>query len=263
MLRSITISILIGALLVDSLLSDISSIINRNLTEPSRIVLFSAIMGITLFSGSQAIYHNSKKIKTGITSKNSILFLISKIMPIIQYVIIGLLILIAIQIIFTFQYLTIFLIVCLALHLVSRCCIDGNIILQILRWYRAKRNLLVLLYLISSLMFCATLGSTIIPQILITIQKSPFLVNSQSIEIKPFQTNPEKLDILFAIISIANWLIIPLSFIVWAATAIMLNSYSRKFGRIKYWIMLSTALASVIVGDVTLLVFLPFVRYCF
>jgi hypothetical protein len=184
-------------------------------------------------------------------------------MPIIQFVIICFLVLIAIQIIFTSHYLIIFLIASLALSWSTGVVLMAILSIKFFQWYKAKRNLLVLLYLIPSLMFCATLGSTIVPQILITIQKSPFLVDSHSTEIKPFQANPEKLDILFAIISVANWLIIPLSFIIWAATAIMLNSYSRKFGRLKYWIMLSTALASVIIGDVSLLAFLPSVNTVF
>jgi hypothetical protein len=65
---------------------------------------------------------------------------------------------------------------------------------KFIQWYRAKRNLLVLLYLVSSLMFCSTLGATIIPQNLITIQSSGFYVNSHSNEVKPFQANPERLQ---------------------------------------------------------------------
>lgn len=260
---SFTILIFIGILLVDSLLSDVSSIINRNLTEQIRIGLFSAIAAIAIFFGSRAILYNSKKVKAGFTSKNNVLFLISDIIPIIQYIIIGLLILITVQINFTYKYFTILLIASLAMSWITGVVLMAILSFKFAQWYRAKRNLLVLLYLLSSLMFCVTLGSTIIPQILITIQKSPFLVNSHSTEIKPFQANPEKLDILFSIISVANWFIIPLSFIVWIATAIMLNSYSRKFGRIKYWIMLAAALASVIVGDVSLLAFLPSVNTVF
>jgi hypothetical protein len=58
-------------------------------------------------------------------------------------------------------------------------------------------------------------------------------VNSHSVEVKPFQANPEDLGTLFEIISTANWLVIPLWFIVWGATAVMLSHYSKKFGRTK------------------------------
>jgi hypothetical protein len=82
-------------------------------------------------------------------------------------------------------------------------------------------------------------------------------VNSHSTETKPFQANPQILSTLFAIVSIANWLVLPLACSVWAATAIMLNHYSKIFGRAKYWLMLSVPLASLVAGTVSWLVLLP------
>jgi uncharacterized membrane protein len=106
-------------------------------------------------------------------------------------------------------------------------------------------------------MFCSTLGAVIIPQILITLQTSPLSVTSHSTEVKPFQANPQNLSILFAIVSVSNWLVIPLVFIVWIATAIMLRHYSKTLGRIKYWTLLSIPLAAFILGASSWLFFLP------
>jgi hypothetical protein len=68
---------------------------------------------------------------------------------------------------------------------------------------------------------------------------------------------------LFAIISIANWLVIPLWFIVWSATAVMLSHYSRIVGRVKYWLMICAPLVCAIIGDVSWLVFLPSITSIF
>jgi hypothetical protein len=254
---SLTIIIFIAALLVDSLLSDVSSIVNRSLSELTRIVLFSTIVGIAILSGSGAILHNIRKIKTDLGSKNKTILLISQIMPFIEYTMIGLLILITLQIIFTTQYLTLLLVASQALSWSTGVILMGVMSFKFIQWYRAKKNLLVLLYLVSSLMFCGTLGATIIPQTSITIQSSSFYVNSHSTEVKPFQANPETLSTLFAIISVANWLVLPLAYIIWAATAIMLNHYSKIFGRKKYWIILSIPLISLIAGTISWLFFLP------
>jgi hypothetical protein len=254
---TLTILILIAALLVDSLLSDVSSIVNRALPESTRIVLFSTILGIAVLSGSPAVLHNTKKVKSQLGPKNNVLLLISRIIPFIQYTIIGLLILITLQIIFTSQYLTLFLVASLALSWSTGVILMGTMSFKFLQWYRAKRNFLVLLYLVFSVMFCVTLGSTIIPQLLITLQTSPLNVNSHSTEIKPFQANPQALSSLFAIISVANWLVIPLAFVVWAATAIMLIHYSKIIGRAKYWIILSIPMASLLAGTISWLIFLP------
>jgi hypothetical protein len=247
----------IGLLLADSLLSDISSLVNQTLHEGTRIILFSIIVTIAVLLGIRIIILNIQKIKTEFLSNSNVLLLLSRVMPFIQYTIIGLLILITLQIIFTLQYATIFLVASLALSWSTGVMMMGIMSFKFIQWYRAKRSFLALLYLISSLMFCATLGATIIPQLFITIQSSSAYVNSHSTEVKPFQVNPQNLSIFFAIISIANWLVIPLVFILWAATASMLNHYSTSFGKIKYWIMLSAPLASFIIGTTSWLFFLP------
>jgi hypothetical protein len=89
-LSSLTVVIFIAALLVDSLLSDLSSIVNKFLSEPARIVLFSTIVGIAIISGSSTILYIIRKIKTELGSRNKALLLISQIMPFIQYTILGL-----------------------------------------------------------------------------------------------------------------------------------------------------------------------------
>jgi hypothetical protein len=256
-MTSIPVLVLIVSLLLDSLFSDASSIFNQALPENSRVVLFSIIFGIAFVSGSHVVLHDVKKIKSELGSKNNILYRISRIMPFVQYNIIGLLITVVLQIIFTSQYYTVFLVASLVLSWSTGVMIMGIMSFKFIQWYRAKKNYLVLLYFISSLMFCVTLGSTIIPQNLITLQTFPVLVNSHSTEVKPFQANPQDLTFLFAIISIANWFVIPLVFILWAATALMLNHYSKKIGRTKYWVMLSAPLASFVVGTTSWLFFLP------
>lgn len=107
--------ILIASLLLDSLLSDVSSILNQALPENSRIVLFSIIFGIAIISGSRIVRNDTSKIKSELGYTNNILFMISRIMPFIQYTIIGLLVTVALQVIFTSQYFTTFLVASLAL----------------------------------------------------------------------------------------------------------------------------------------------------
>jgi hypothetical protein len=254
---STSIILLIGALVVDSLFSDMSSIINQALYEPTRIVLFSIILAVAVLPGGLAIVPTIKKVKSGFNTKNKGLVLISTIIPVIQYTIIGLLITIALQIIFSMQYLTILLVASQAISWLTGVVLMGIMSFKFIQWYRAKRNLLVLLYLVSSLMFCGTLGATIIPQNSITMQSSGFYVNSHSTEVKPFQANPERLSIMFAIISVANWIVLPLAYVIWAATAIMLNHYSKIFGRVKYWILLSIPLLSLLAATISWLFFIP------
>jgi hypothetical protein len=255
-ISTIVIIALISSLFVDSLFSDISTIINQSLPEISRIALFSALFAIAALSGGQVILHESKKIKNELGSKNDALVLASRIVPLIQYTIIGLLVLITLQIIFTSQYLMIFYVAILAASCTTGAVLMAALSFKFIQWYRTKRNRLVLFYLVSSLIFCIILGAAIVPQSLITLETTP-VVNANSSEVKPFQANPQVLDTLFAIISIVNWLVIPLALIIWAGTAVMLRSYSKKFGFRKYWIMISAPLASLIIGTISVLILLP------
>ena len=189
--------ILISISYSDSLLSDVSSIVNRSFSEPTRSSFFSTILGIAIFSGSHVIFHDTRKVKAKVGYKNNVLLLISRIIPFIQYAIVVLSISITIQIIFTAQYLTLFMVASLALSWSTGVILMGIMSFKFLQWYRAKRNFLILLYFIFSVMLGATFRSTIIPQLLITLQTSPLYVNSHSTEIKPFQANPQALSSLF------------------------------------------------------------------
>jgi hypothetical protein len=84
----------IGLLLADSLLSDISSLVNQTLHEGTRIILFSIIVAIAVLLGIRIIILNIQKIKTEFLSNSNVLLLLSRVMPLIQYTIIGLMILI-------------------------------------------------------------------------------------------------------------------------------------------------------------------------
>src|SRR5437773_11746718 len=107
-ISSATILILIAALLIDSVLSDVSTFFNRAVVESTRIVLFSTILAITVLFGSRAIMQYTRKLKIELGSKSNAMLLISRVVPFVQYIIIGLLILITLQIILTSQYLTSF-----------------------------------------------------------------------------------------------------------------------------------------------------------
>jgi hypothetical protein len=253
---TIAIVALISSLLIDSLLSDISTIINQSLPEISRIALFTALFAVAGLSGSRAVIYESKKIKNELGFKNYALALASRIVPLIQYAIIGLLGLLTLQIIFGSQYLTVSYVALIAASWTTGALLMAAMSFKFIQWYRTKRNRLVLLYLVSSLMFCVILGASIVPQSLITLETTP-IVNANSSEVKPFQANPQILDTLFAIISIANWLVIPLALIIWAATAVVLRGYSKKYGVGKYWLMISAPLASLIIASVSVLILLP------
>ena len=196
-------------------------------------------------------------------SRKNVLPLISRPVAAVQYSIVGLLVLITLQIVFTSEYFLVFLIAALVLSWLVAVGLTGLMSFKFLQWYRTRKSTLVLLYLIFSLMLTTIQLTISIPTFFIIAQSAPFSVNAHSTEVKPFQANTLDLGMLFAIVSGANWFVIPMSYIVWLATAVMLYRYYPSFGRVKYWLMLSAALAGLIIGDVALLIFVPSVSTVF
>jgi hypothetical protein len=262
-LSYITISLLIAALLVDSLLSDVSTYVNKGLTENTRVVLFSTLVGIAVFTGSYVIKNDTNKVKQQLDSRINIIPGIAGVIAAIQYAIVGLLILITVQVIFTSQYFIVFLIASLMVSWFSAVGVMALMSFKLIQWYRLKRSTLVLLYIIFSVMITIIQLAITIPTFFIIMQTSPFSVDAHSTEVKPFQARTLNLDTLFAVVSGANWFIIPMSYVVWLATALMLYYYSRNIGLIKYWLMLSAPLAGLVIGNLALLVFIPSINTVF
>lgn len=262
-LSSLTIFVLIAALLIDSLLSDVSTFVNEYLSESIRVILFSTIVGVAVVAGSYVIRKDTNQVKHELGSRNNILPLISDSVAVVQYVIVGLLVLITLQIIFTSAYFIIFLIAALMLSWIVAVGLMGLMSFKFIQWYRSEKSTLILLYLIFSLMISAIQLTISIPTFFIIAQSAPFTVNSEATEVKPFQANTLDLSTLFAIVSGANWFVIPMSYVVWVATAVMLYKYSPTIGRIKYWLMLAAPLAGLVIGEVALLVFIPSINTVF
>src|SRR5919109_1809483 len=262
-ISSLTIWLLIAALLVDSLLSDVSTFVNESLAETTRVILFSTLVGIAVFTGSYVISNDTNRVRQQLSSRMSFLPVVSRIIAAIQYSIVGLLVLMTVQIILTAQYFIVFLIASLMISWFSAVGVMALMSFKLIQWYRFKKSILVLLYIIFSLMITVIQLTISIPTFFIIMQTSPFSVDAHSTEVKPFQARTLDLDTLFAIVSGANWFVIPMSYVVWVATAAMLYYYSLNIGQIKFWLMLSAPLAGLIIGDLALLVFVPSINTVF
>lgn len=255
--------IFISSILIDSLCSDFSSIINKSYSQSFREFLFEFLILLSFFSGLYVILISYRNIKSEFGSRSAKITLMNKYILFVQIIIIAFLEIISLQILISSQYITIFFIVPLLLSWIGGVVVLGIMTFKFIQWYSRKNNWLVLLYLISTAMFGGTLGSTIIPQTIITIQNFPFFIDAHSHEIKPFQTDSQNPNPLFAIISIANWLVIPLWYIVWAAAVFMLKYYSSLIGKYKYILIISLPLTCAIIGDISWLVFLPQINSIF
>ncbi len=256
-LSTLFFAVFLSSLLIDSLSSDISSIINSVVDESVRTSMYILVLSIALFSGAFTVVNTFVTISNKFKYNNNSLILIPKLIIVVQFLIIMLLTVLTLEIASTSQFLTMLLIYSLVLSWTTGVVLLGIMSFRFLQWYKANHNYLILLYLVSSAMFAGTLGATIIPQTIITVQSTSVYTDAVTEEVKPFQTNPQNLNILFGIISIANWLVIPLWYVIWGATVSILSNYSKLLGKIKFAFIVIVPLFCAIIGDISWLIFLP------
>jgi hypothetical protein len=137
-LGSLALIVLIIALTIDSILSDISTIINKSLSEQERIALFASLICAAVVSGVYVTIRNKSKVKNALVNKDSVRRA-TLILPVVQYVILGLLVSIALQIAFTSTYQTIFYVSSLVLGWSTGVILMALMSFKLFEWYRSKK----------------------------------------------------------------------------------------------------------------------------
>jgi hypothetical protein len=116
--------------------------------------------------------------------------------------------------------------------------LTGFLAQRLFSWFKSNRNLVVILYGLSSAMFAANavfsilFVTSIFPQMYTNVP--PHLQTSFPI-VDPNSTTG-LLNNVYTISSIISFIIF------WIATAILLSHYSRKLGKFKYWLVVSAPL---------------------
>ena len=109
---------------------------------------------------------------------------------------------------------------------------------QLYAYYKSNHERSILLYLLSGLIIAVTAMVTICFMIPILASK-PEIITPLIPVVQPSITPGSALDIL----NYAYYILAIISFLsVWAATANLLYTYSKKLGKTKYWILVSLPL---------------------
>jgi len=241
----ITSMVAIGICIADSSLLRFAGISNIYVIINSNLVLFSffiSIFGITNLFLLYSIAKGRKQLD--IQDKHSITVVTSKwrsnsdfwIVSLVQIVILGILVVMLFQMTFTKTYYLIevlFLVYCsftLAFTFIFR------LTLRFYKWYRSKQSRMFLLYCI--------LFVIILTNYLVFLSYVSIDLSYHSMIIKPVSTRmffASLYDISPYIEGGLNFfydILTFISFIVaWITTVILLKSYSKKIGLIKYWIL--------------------------
>lgn len=165
---------------------------------------------------------------------------VHKIITISQYVLIAILASIIIEIIFVSSYSLLLLKAVIWINYSISAVLLGFLAMRFFVWYKSNRNSIVISY-----------GITMSVLSLLSLVSILFLTNSFSgqASIEYIRPNINYLTLLSGLTSIANpfnfmyfTMTIAAFLITWFSTVLLLRHYSRKVGKLRYWILVSIPL---------------------
>jgi len=246
--NSVAILVLVIAIMLDTLFSNISDTISSDVSPIDRVAIFSSIASAALVSGAYLVHNQTKKITDELGLKSRDLIWMLKTIRFVQYTIIGITILITAQMIATSQYSTLPLILLIGLGYLTGGLMSAVLSFKFLQWYRLnKLNVTLLLYLTSSSILSFMLISATIVQSIMITQANPNAVGANSVPEFPVLQGGT-LDTVAAMLVISYLLTTIWLFLTWIASAIMLKRYSKRAGKRTPWhVILAPIVCMVIV----------------
>ncbi|MBD0360054.1 MAG: hypothetical protein ICV56_05015 [Nitrososphaeraceae archaeon] len=158
-----------------------------------------------------------------------------KIVKIFQYTLGTILMSVALQIVLTSHYNTVMLIAVMATSYILAIILLTILTLRFFSWFKSNQNFVILLYGLASLMLAVNAIFTV-------INVNERLLDRPS-EIWQFAGGTVVLAAKNTVLDLSYILSSILSFILtWAATVLLLNHYSQRLGRVRYWIIVSIPL---------------------
>jgi hypothetical protein len=225
--------------------------------EFSYIGNIMAFIGVSIvfFLGQNCVLSYTGRSVRNFTGKRRLLLSrLHKAARIIQYALAAVLFLVILQMIFNSYYSTRLLIFSTSISYAFSIVMLGILARQFISWFRSKRNRVVLFYTAAIIFIGIDVGTGIL---LNTIVLANQRVNSQQTVGSYSSIIPDNLIQLNNVFVISS----VLSFIfTWIATVLILHHHSKRLGRIKYWILVSSPLLYFLLQfqSFLLLVFSPY-----
>jgi hypothetical protein len=239
--------ILISALVVDTILSNISDVVSAELKSALGITFFIFIMVLVIWIGHYLLFDYVKSQRQKPQFENKILSLVNNTLTIVQYVIIGSLIFTILQIVFTSQYLVISLIVVTQVSFTVGGIILAFLSYRFLSWYKSKRNTMILLYGLGAAIAASTLLLGGLAQNISLIKTNLVSVglNDQK-EFLPISNEPDDIVSVFFIFAYTGAILSYL--LTWGASVLLLRHYSRIIGKLKFLLIILIPLLFFLIG---------------
>lgn len=229
--------LVILCILVIGLTVEISLVKTYNLTSSPQLSTFIIMTAIYVVGQYYILeFVGRKLVEMGV--RRVFQFNVHKVVKLLQYVLSIILVLLSLQMIITSHYYSAVLALVTTISYALAIFMLGLLTRRFISWFRINRNVVVLFYGLAS-------GALTINAIItLAFVYGPFLnlpneikPNLQEVYYLPIPGSVEYLlNSAYTISSIISFIL------TWIATFLLLYPYTRKFGRIKYWIIVSLPL---------------------
>jgi hypothetical protein len=232
---AIVTSVVIAAVLVDTSILKISVFTGGLVAYTSNIGIFTSI--VVIYAISQFIILRFTALRGKQQLKQRRLIFIYKLVSISQYVVLVFLIVIILQMTFTLSYsITIFKIIIWINYMISIALL-GLLAERFFSWFRSRRDPVIIAYAIAMMMLSVNFVLTIlyVTNELTRLEDVEYIQPLRSLVSTVYEVN-KQLNTAFFITSVLSFILI------WFASVLLLRHYSKKKGRIRFWIIVSIPL---------------------
>src|SRR5215203_1693410 len=236
----IVVSIVIGALLLDTTISRVSDLTLKS-TSSWPIGLFTIIAGISLAGQNLILRFIKRKVDESLAVQKSLhLNSLYKVAVIVHYVLAAIIVFAILQMLLTSRYNVVLLITTVTISYVLAIIMMAILCRRFFSWFRLNKSYVILLYGLSSIMLvantCITLG---LVNSLLVDRPREVIPRAASLNVPFVASNSvnSTLNYAYIITTIASFII------TWCATVGLLRNYIHKMGKFRYSLVLILPLA--------------------
>lgn len=225
----VVMTILAAVLMVESSIGYIADFIPEQLASTEGIATFVGIFAIFVVTQYYVLaFVNFNNKSHNIRAR--FLHTTHKIVTVIQYILTGIILLVILQILTVQQYNTILLHIAISISYGIWIVMLSLLAKAFFSWYRSKKNLMILIFALSMIAYVIN-GALGLAYHIDELAKRNLVIRLGDIAV--FSESPSSIDTVYQISAIVSYVL------TWIATVILLRPNIEKFGKVRFWIMMS------------------------
>ena len=225
----VVMTILAVVLMVESSIGYIADFIPEQLASTEGIatsIVIFAVSVVTQYYILAFVNYNNKSHNV----RARFLRTTQKIVTAIQYLLSGIILLVILQILTVQQYNTILLHITISISYGIWIVMLSLLAKAFFSWYRSKKNLMILIFALSMIAYVIN-GALGLAYQIDELAKRNLVIRLGDIAV--FSESPSSIDTVYQISAIVSYVL------TWIATVMLLRPYIEKFGKVRFWIMMS------------------------